>query len=118
MSFKLPQDRYIKVGNINTRYWQAGDKGSNVVLVHGLGGFCENWMYNIEPLAKQHRVYAFDLVGFGRSDKTPLVKDIYQFVQFISDFMDAKKIDKASLIGNSFGGGLILQFAVQFPQKI
>ncbi len=118
MATSLPQDRYIKVGNINTRYWQAGDKGSAVVLVHGLGGFCENWMHNLEPLAKSHRVYAMDLVGFGRSDKLPLVKDIYVLVQFINDFMDAKKISKATLVGNSLGGGLILQFALQFSQKV
>jgi 4,5:9,10-diseco-3-hydroxy-5,9,17-trioxoandrosta-1(10),2-diene-4-oate hydrolase len=118
MTIKLPQDKYIKVGNINTRYWQAGDKGSAVVLVHGLGGFCENWMHNIEPLAKGHRVYAMDLVGFGRSDKTPLVKDMDTLVQFISDFMDAKKIVTAALVGNSLGGGLVLQFALRFPQKV
>jgi pimeloyl-ACP methyl ester carboxylesterase len=118
MPIKLPQDRYIKVGNINTRYWQAGGKGSAVVLVHGLGGFIENWMYNIEPLAKEHRVYAMDLVGFGRSDKTPLVKDMNTLVQFISDFMDALKISRATLIGNSLGGGLVLQFALRFPQKV
>ena len=118
MSFNLPKDKYIKIGNINTRYWEAGNRGSSVVLVHGLGGFCENWMHNIEPLAKEHRVYAFDLVGFGRTDKTPLVKDIYQLVQFISDFMDVKKIAKASLIGNSLGGGLVLLVALQFPQKV
>jgi pimeloyl-ACP methyl ester carboxylesterase len=118
MPIKLPQDRYIKVGNINTRYWQAGGKGSAVVLVHGLGGFIENWMHNIEPLAKEHRVYAMDLVGFGRSDKTPLVKDMNTLVQFISDFMDALKISKATLIGNSLGGGLVLQFALRFPQKV
>ena len=118
MVVSLPQDRYIKVGSINTRYWQAGDKGSAVILVHGLGGFVENWMHNVDALAKRHRVYAMDLVAFGRSDKTPLVKDIYVLVQFISDFMDAKKIDKATLIGNSLGGGLILLFALRFPQKV
>jgi pimeloyl-ACP methyl ester carboxylesterase len=114
----LPQDRYIKAGNINTRYWQAGEKGSAVILVHGLGGFVENWMYNVDALAKAHRVYAMDLVGFGRSDKTPLVKNIYALAQFISDFMDTLHIDKATLVGNSLGGGLILQFALQFPQKV
>jgi 4,5:9,10-diseco-3-hydroxy-5,9,17-trioxoandrosta-1(10),2-diene-4-oate hydrolase len=114
----LPQDRYIKVGNINTRFWQAGDKGSAVVLVHGLGGFVENWIHNIDALAKRHRVYAMDLVGFGRTDKTPLGKDIYTLVEFISDFMDAQKIPKATLVGNSLGGGLVLQFALQFPKKV
>jgi 4,5:9,10-diseco-3-hydroxy-5,9,17-trioxoandrosta-1(10),2-diene-4-oate hydrolase len=96
----------------------AGDKGSPVVLVHGLGGFIENWMHNIDTLAQGHRVFAMDLVGFGRSDKTPLVKNIYTLVQFISDFMDTMKIKKASMVGNSLGGGLVLLFALQFPEKV
>jgi 4,5:9,10-diseco-3-hydroxy-5,9,17-trioxoandrosta-1(10),2-diene-4-oate hydrolase len=113
----LPQDKYVKVGKVNARYWQAGNKGSAVVLVHGLGGFVENWMHNVDALAKQHRVYAMDLVGFGRTDKPP-VNDMYTLVQFISDFMDTLKIDKTTLVGNSLGGGLVLQFALQFPQKV
>ncbi len=118
MSTSLPQDKYVKVGDINTRYWAAGDKGSNVILVHGLGGFIENWMYNVEPLSKKHRVFAMDLVGFGRSDKTPLVKDIDILVQFIGDFMDRMNIKKATLVGNSLSGGLVLQFALQYPEKV
>ncbi len=117
MGAALPQDKYVKVGKVNTRYWQAGNKGSAVVLVHGLGGFIENWMHNVDALAKQHRVYVLDLVGFGRTDKPP-VKDVYLLVQFISDFMDTLKISKATLVGNSLGGGLVLQFALQFPQKV
>ncbi len=67
----LPQDRYVKVGNINTRFWQAGDTGSAVVMVHGTGGSIENWERNINVLAGRYRVYAMDLLGFGRTDKLP-----------------------------------------------
>jgi 4,5:9,10-diseco-3-hydroxy-5,9,17-trioxoandrosta-1(10),2-diene-4-oate hydrolase len=118
MSVQLPPDRFIKVGDINTRYWEAGDKGSAVVLVHGLGGFIENWVYNINVLAERHRVYAMDLVGFGRSDKTPLTHDMNVLVKFINDFMKTMNIAKASLIGNSLGGGLALLFALDFPEKV
>ena len=118
MAAQLPPDRYIKVGDINTRYWTAGDKGSAVVLVHGLGGFIENWVYNINALAEQHRVYTVDLVGFGRSDKTPLTRDMNVLVKFINDFMKIQNIEKASLIGNSLGGGLVLLFALDFPEKV
>jgi 4,5:9,10-diseco-3-hydroxy-5,9,17-trioxoandrosta-1(10),2-diene-4-oate hydrolase len=114
---ELPQDRYVKVGNINTRFWQAGENGTAVVLVHGLGGFIENWVKNIDVLAQRHRVYALDLVGSGRSDKTPLVNDLYALVRFINDFMETQEIAKASLVGNSLGGGLVLQFALQYPPK-
>ncbi len=39
-------------------------------------------------------------------------------VRFINDFMDTLGIEKASLIGNSLGGGLVLQFALEYPQKV
>src|SRR4030042_165689 len=118
MPAPLPPDRFIKVGNINTRYWTAGDKGSAVVLVHGLGGFIENWAYNVAALAEQHRVYAMDMVGFGRSDKTPLTHDMNVLVKLLNDFMKTQDIAKASLVGNSLGGGLVLQFALDFPEKV
>jgi pimeloyl-ACP methyl ester carboxylesterase len=114
----MPIDQCVKLGEINTRYWAAGDKGPPVIFVHGLGGSVENWVKNINPLARSHRVYAIDLKGFGRPDKTPLLRDLNELVRFIGDFMAIMHVDKASLVGNSLGGGLVLQFAVNFPQKV
>ena len=115
---QVQKDQYIKIGTINTRFWASGDKGTPVILVHGLGGSIENWVYNIEPLGQRHRVYALDLKGFGRTDKTPLLRDLDELVQFIKRFMEAQHIEKASLVGNSLGGGLVLSFAIQFPDKV
>jgi pimeloyl-ACP methyl ester carboxylesterase len=111
-------EKYVKVGNINTRLRSAGEKGTNVILIHGLGGSIENWENNIEALAQRHRVYALDLKGFGRTDKTPLLRDLDELVQFIYDFMTVMHIEKASLIGNSLGGGLALFFALKYPDKV
>jgi len=118
MPMQVPQDQYLKVGNINTRFWVSGDKGTPVILVHGLGGSIENWVRNIDALAQRHRVYALDLKGFGRTDKTPLLRDLDELTQFIGDFMEAQHIAKASLVGNSMGGGLVLSLAIQSPQKV
>ena len=60
-----PPDRYLQVNGINTRYWQMGECGSTVILLHGGNGSIEFWLYNIATLAKQHQVYAFDMVGDG-----------------------------------------------------
>ena len=113
----MPQDRYIKIGNINTRYWAEGDKGSNVILIHGLGASADIWMHNISALAEAQRVYAPDLVGFGRSDK-PDVKYLPSYMAaFINDFMTTLNIENACLVGMSLGGGVALQYQLQFPGK-
>ncbi len=118
MEAAILPDRFIDVKGIKTRYWAAGDKGSAVVLVHGLGGFIENWMYNIMPLAAAHRVYALDLLGFGQTQKTPLVRDIKILIDFIKDFMQTLEVPRAALVGNSLGGGLSLQFALEYPEMV
>ncbi|WP_336229362.1 alpha/beta fold hydrolase [Scytonema sp. PRP1] len=118
MLVQTPQDRYVQVGQINTRYWTSGDKGTTVILLHGIGSSVETWAYNISVLAQHHRVYAVDLVGAGRSDKPPVTYSLTYLAQFVKDFMDALSIECASLIGNSLGGGVALQFALDFPQKL
>ena len=47
----------------------AGGSGSPILLVHGFGASAYHWRYNIPELAKRHRVYAVDLLGFGWSTK-------------------------------------------------
>jgi 4,5:9,10-diseco-3-hydroxy-5,9,17-trioxoandrosta-1(10),2-diene-4-oate hydrolase len=114
----MPQDRYIKIGNINTRYWAEGDKGSNVILIHGLGASADIWMHNILALAERHRVYAPDLVGFGRSDKPDVKYSSSYMAAFINDFMKALNIEDACFMGLSLGGGVALQYQLQFPGNV
>ena len=118
MVSQTPEDHYVKVGNVKTRYWASGNEGTVVILIHGLGGFVENWIYNINVLAQYHRVYALDLAGFGRSDKTSILSSLSQGAQFVHDFMTVQNINRASLVGHSMGGGITLQYAIQFPDRI
>lgn len=118
MSIQIPPDQYVKVGQINTRFWALGDEGTAVILLHGLGGSVENWVLNVSALAQHHRVYAVDLAGFGRSDKPPVLFTLSYGAQFVNDFMEVQRIDRASMIGNSLGGGVTLQFAIRFPDKV
>jgi len=114
----IPKDQYMKVNGINTRFWSMGEAGTSVILIHGIGGYVEMWENNIESLSQKHRVYALDLPGFGRSDK-PNIPYSFPFIsKFVLDFMEALEIERASLIGNSMGGGISLQVAIQFPDKV
>ena len=118
MPARIPPDQYTQIGQINTRFWAAGDGGKTLVLIHGLGGYVEDWMHNIHALAEQHRVYAMDLVGSGRSDKPSAAYSLPYLAQFVHDFVEAQNIERASLIGHSLGGGVALQFAIRFPAKV
>ena len=101
MNNEVFEDRYIKVGDVNSRYWSAGERGSTVILLHGVGCSVEFWEKNITALSQEHRVFAVDVVGFGRTDK-PEVDYTFQFMaDFILDFMKTMGIEKASLVGNS-----------------
>lgn len=118
MSTAMPQDRYVGVGQINTRYWALGEKGTAVIFVHGLGASVEDWAPNVSALAENHRVYAIDLVGCGRTDKPAVEPSLSYGARFIRDFMGTLHIDRASLIGNSMGGAVSLEFAIRFPDYL
>lgn len=118
MPTQTPQDQYIKVGQINTRFWVLGDEGTTVILIHGIGGSVEAWTPNVNVLAQHHRVYAIDLVGFGRSDKPSMPYSFSYMARFVNDFIQAQHIDRATVIGHSLGGGISLQFTIQFPDKV
>ncbi len=115
-AYPLPEDRYIKVGRINTRYWAEGH-GSPIILIHGLGGFVESWLLGFHALAAHHRVYAVDFPGHGRSDK-PLDGPyrIVDLVCFVRDFMKVLGIERAHLAGHSLGGAVTARFVLMFPQ--
>jgi pimeloyl-ACP methyl ester carboxylesterase len=112
------EDRYTKVGNVNSRYWSAGEKGSTVILLHGVGCHVEFWERNIAALAQEHRVFAVDIVGYGRTDKPEVVYTFELMADFVLDFMNAMGIDKASLVGNSMGGGISMTVAAQAPGRV
>jgi pimeloyl-ACP methyl ester carboxylesterase len=112
-------DRYIDVGSIRTRYWQAGTTGSAVVLLHGIGCSVLEWQRNVAALAAHHRVFALDLLGYGLSDKpTEETYTIRRLAQFTLDFMSAHGIAKAHLAGNSLGGRIALDCATIAADRV
>ncbi len=116
---KTPQDKYIQVGQINTRYWAEGDRGSPIVLIHGLGSYVESWLSSFTSLNTEHRVYAMDLPGQGRTEKPLNISyTIKDFAQFVKDFMAALKIERAHVVGSALGGAISTRLALMFPEAV
>ncbi|MFB3903476.1 MAG: alpha/beta fold hydrolase [Acidobacteriota bacterium] len=112
------EDRYIQAGSVRTRYWQEGDRGSNLVLLHGLGSYLDSWCLNISRLAERHRVYAPDLIGHGYTDKPQISYSLDSFVAFLGDFLSALGLERTDLVGHSWGGSVALRFAGLCPERV
>jgi 4,5:9,10-diseco-3-hydroxy-5,9,17-trioxoandrosta-1(10),2-diene-4-oate hydrolase len=113
------EDKYVKISGKKVRYWSGGDKGKNVILIHGIGGSVEiEWLYTFGPLSEHNRVYGLDLPGFGLSDRPQISYFLEGMARSVKDFMDVLKIDRAVIVGVSMGGGVALQFAIQFQDRL
>jgi hypothetical protein len=64
-----PQYLFANLPFGRVRFAQRGEGEAAIVLVHGFGGDLDNWLFNIDALAEQATVYAFDLPGHGQSSK-------------------------------------------------
>ncbi|NJK40752.1 MAG: alpha/beta fold hydrolase [Acaryochloridaceae cyanobacterium SU_2_1] len=106
------------------QYQTAGNDGPNLVLIHGFGASSGHWRHNILELAKNNRVYAIDLLGFGQSAKPrpgplqPGQQAEYSFEtwgQQVADFCTQVVEESVCLVGNSIGCIVALQAAVFQP---
>jgi len=97
----------------------AQGEGSPVVLIHGFMDSLQTWRRNVQALAETHRVYAFDVLGFGSSDRVRApIYTLKQQARFLREFFVAQSIEHADIIGHSMGGALALQFAYDFPDLV
>lgn len=110
--------RFVKVGDVNTHYIREGN-GKPLVLIHGIFSSAFVWHKNTDELSKYFDVIAVDLKGHGYSDKPADGRYSRENIrQFMLDFMDAIKVDKAIFVGHSWGGGIAMDLALTCPQRV
>ncbi|MGB7904976.1 MAG: alpha/beta fold hydrolase [Steroidobacteraceae bacterium] len=110
----------VRVGDSEWPYLDGGKAtGDPVVLVHGFGGDKDNWTLYAPYLAPHHRVICPDLPGFGENDHS-VDRDYRMQAQAwrLRDFLDALGVARCHLAGNSMGGFIALQFALDFPGRV
>ena len=93
-------------------------EGPVVVLIHGITGRSEQWEPAIDHLAADHTVLAPDLLGHGQSAKPRGDYSLGAYASGVRDIMVALGHDRATVVGHSLGGGIAMQFAYQFPERI
>lgn len=100
-------------------YLEAGPSHQdNLILVHGNMSSSIHYLPLIEELVLKHHVFALDLRGFGDSTYHTPVDSLKDFADDVFFFMDALNLKKASLVGWSTGGGVVLEFAVKYAPMV
>ena len=113
------QHQNVETNGIRLHYVTAGE-GPLVVLLHGFPQFWYAWRHQIPFLAKQFKVVAPDLRGYGDSDKPQRVSDYRTGVLAadVAGLVRALGYDKAHVVGHDWGGGVAWVTALEHPALV
>src|ERR1700722_20362826 len=99
-------------------FYDTYGQGTPIVFLHpgNTNGYI--WYYQVFPFARTNQVIVVDHRGHGRSDKPKTGYSIQEHASDVAAVMDAAKIDKAVIVGNSIGGVIAMQFCLARPERV
>ena len=90
-----------------------------IVFIHGFGGYAGQWVYQLQKFSLENRVIALDLRGHGLSDKPSNGYDMPTSQADLEKAFDILKVNTPFvLVGHSFGGALVTEFALNHPEQV
>jgi len=110
-----------RVAEIGDRFVSYADEGEGepVILIHGIPTWGYLWHKLVPALAKQNRVLAPDLLGFGYSDKGDRFdRSIARQAELIDAWMEKIGVERAHVVAHDIGGGVGLRLATLFPRRV
>jgi pimeloyl-ACP methyl ester carboxylesterase len=101
-------------------YYEVEGTGDPVVLIHGLTLDLRQWDAQVDALAEHYRVIRYDVIGHGRSSglSSTLANRSVRDWDYLKELLDALDVDKAHIVGLSMGGGIAIDFALQYPDRV
>jgi len=109
------QIRHVSIHGHQMAYHMEGE-GPALLLLHGIAGSARTWRDVIPLLTDRFTVIAPDLMGHGLSEKPVGDYSLGAFASGIRDLLEVLDVDRASVVGQSFGGGVAMQLAYQHPE--
>ena len=113
-------DQDVVVNGVRIAYRDGEGDGRPVVLVHGTPSHSYIWREVIPPLESEgYRLLAFDLLGYGRSER-PLERDTSVAAQarILDRMLDFWGVEQADIVGHDIGGATAMIFAVNRPERV
>lgn len=108
--------RKLTIHGKRLSYRLAGE-GPLVLLIHGMAGSGTTWKQVMPGLSEHFTVLAPDLLGHGESDKTKGDYSLGAMASSLRDLVVELGYERATVVGQSYGGGIALQFAYQYPER-
>lgn len=108
----------IVIDNLSLNYVDEGDSEEVVLILHGWGANIQSMRPVSNIIADRYRILMLDLPGFGESEEPATVFDSYDYADLIIKFLNALNIEKATLIGHSFGGKISSIIAAKNPERV
>ena len=120
------ETRFVKSRGYLTRVIEVRNDKPPLILLHGGGGHAETFSRNLNTLAAVCRPIAMDFIWHGMSSRPPFsdgaagddVHWLRQFTLQVLDLMEALGLQSASFEGESLGGWVALDLAINFPEKV
>ena len=113
----MRDERTIRIHGHDVAYHLEGS-GPALVLLHGVTSSSQTWRAVLPALSRAHSVLVPDLLGHGKSAKPRGDYSMGAFASGVRDLMVAVGIDRATVVGHSLGGGIAMQLAYQFPERV
>lgn len=111
------QTRFLELHGHRMALTDVGS-GPSILLVHGMMSARTTWADQWDRLAADHRVLAPDLFGHGESDKPLGDYSLGAHAASLRDLLDALDVPSATVVGHSLGGGIAMQLAYLFPERV
>ena len=111
------QTRFLELHGHRMALTDVGS-GPPILLVHGMMSARTTWADQWDRLAADHRVVAPDLFGHGESDKPLGDYSLGAHAASLRDLLDALDVPSATVVGHSLGGGIAMQLAYLFPERV
>jgi pimeloyl-ACP methyl ester carboxylesterase len=109
---------WLRIRDFPARRMVEGEDRTPVLMVHGYGSRLESWAAVQGPLAAVRRVVSFDQRGFGMSERPRGAYGVDAHANDLLKLMDLLGLQKAVLVGHSYGGGVVLRAALKAPQRV
>lgn len=112
-------EAYAELPGVRLWYRDSGGSGVPVVLIHAATGSSQVWEHQFPAFTSAgYRVVAYDRRGYGRSAINPASNQPGTGADDLRGLVDFLKIDRFHLVGTAAGGGIALDFALSFPQRL